>query len=115
MTVKRYMTALSIFAAIVCTLVAFNAECATSLVTLNSKATIYHKTSCRYSKGVRVSVRKAVKAGARPCKVCHRKPKAKVIKRKVRKVTVQPLGMSYRMCTPVQRAWLLSDCGSDSY
>ena len=111
MTVKRYMTALSIFAAIVCTLVAFNAECATSLVTLNSKATIYHKTSCRYSKGARVSVRKARKAGARPCKVCHRKVKAKIIKRKVRKVAV--LGMSYRMCTPVQRAWLLSDCGGD--
>ena len=113
MTIKRYMTALSIFAAIVCTLVAFNAECATSLVTLNSKATIYHKTTCRYAHAKRkpVSVKAAKAAGARACKVCHRKVKAKIIKRKVRKVAV--LGMSYRMCTPVQRAWLLSDCGGD--
>jgi len=110
MTVKRYMTALTLLAVL---LFAGIAHAAPSRVVLNGKATIYHKTSCRYSHARRkpVTVRAAKAAGARPCKVCHRKVKAKIIKRKVRKVAV--LGMSYRMCTPVQRAWLLSDCGSD--
>ena len=110
MTVKRYMTALTLLAVL---LFAGIAHAAPSRVVLNGKATIYHKTTCRYAHAKRkpVSVKAAKAAGARACKVCHRKAKAKA--RKVRKVIVHPFGMSYRMCTPAQRAWLLSDCGSD--